>query len=121
MTSRMESMDRASLIVGAVLEKHGLRQHAEASLLTHRIGQWIERELPSLSTFVSVGPCKDGCVTLHCSNAIAVQECQSHVSRLMLFLRSFRTDGPEVRVTVARSAGERGCTGAKTHIQSTGS
>jgi len=81
-------MDRVSSVIKKVLEKHGLRQHAEAALVVHHAEQWLQDALPNLKdgiTAQSLG--EDGTLLIECAHSVAAQECQIELPHLILFLR----------------------------------
>ena len=100
-------MDKVSSLIGGILAKRGLREHAEAAMLTHRIGSWMKEKNARLATIVKVGSLKDGVVILHCDHSIALRECQDLLPDLQAFLSAQPGWMASVRVRVARGSAKR--------------
>lgn len=100
-------MDKASSIVGSILARRGLKDHAEAAMLTHRIKTWLAEKNPGLPAMVRVGSIKDGAVSLECSHSIALRECQDLLPDLQVFIASQPGWMAAIRVRIARDRIER--------------
>ena len=79
-------MDRAFNILPGVLGKRGLKQHADAALVVHRVQEWFSKRFPSLVRYVHIRSVKDGILFIDCAHSIALQESTAAVEDLKLFL-----------------------------------
>ena len=78
-------MDKASSLLPKVLNKHGLKTEAEASLIVHHANRWLKsQEVPS---DVCATQLKDDVLILETKNSASAQECQSVSEDLLLFLK----------------------------------
>jgi|GEM_PF-643473 len=81
-------MDRVSQILPAVLQKRGIKQHVDASLVIHRASAWIAENLPTLKTLLTPTTLQeDGTLIIECDHSSAAQECQAALPHLKVFLR----------------------------------
>ncbi len=81
-------MDKVSSVIGSVLRRRGLRDHAEGALVVHRCEAWMSEHMPHVREFVVVRSFKDGILLLACSNSVAAQECTGASDSLLKDLRA---------------------------------
>lgn len=81
-------MDKVSSVIGSVLRRRGLRDHAEGALVVHRCDAWMSEHMPHVREFVVVRSFKDGILLLACSNSVAAQECTGASDSLLKDLRA---------------------------------
>ncbi len=81
-------MDLASHILTGVLQKRGLRGHAESALVTHRAKEWIKKHAPTVASSIHVRTFRDGELFLECTHAIALQECAGFMRDLQHYIQS---------------------------------
>ncbi len=80
----MSAIDRLSTIIGTVLRRRGLAQHAEAALTILRANEWLTAHLPSRSCEAT--SLKDGTLTVVCTHAIILQELQGQMPEFRQWL-----------------------------------
>lgn len=103
----MNEMDKVSSLIGSILAKRGLRDHAEAAMFTHRISAWLAERHPGLRSMVKIGSVRDGIVSLECKHSIALRECQDLLPELQAFIASQPDWMGGIRVRIARDRAER--------------
>lgn len=81
-------MDKVSSVIGSVLRRRGLRDHAEGALVVHRSDAWMSVNMAHVREFVVVRSFKDGVLLLACSNSVAAQECTGAIDSLLKDLRA---------------------------------
>lgn len=91
-------MDRVSSLIGKVLRKRGLHEHAVSAHVVHAATTWLEARSPTLATSTLVKNLKNGVLTLECSHAIALQEAQAGSRELLFHLQE--TFGPTLVVQI---------------------
>ncbi len=80
-------MDKVSSVLSTVLRRRGLKHHADASLAIHHADAWIHLHARGLAGMVEAKTLKDGILSVHCSNAVALQEMQGLLQKLQQHLQ----------------------------------
>ena len=82
-------MDKLGTILPGVLQKRGLKDHAQASVVVHLAELWIEKHLPHISASLHAVTLRDGSsLILESTNSIAAQEMMPHLDPLLRYLKS---------------------------------
>ncbi len=81
-------MDHLRTILPSVLQKRGLKQHADAALVLHRANAWLSEQFPLLRGSLSAHSLEeDGTLLIACDKPAAAQECLPSLPHLKVFLR----------------------------------
>lgn len=100
-------MDDLQSILARVLEKRGLRLHANAARITHVATQALAKLLPNAVRFCRVKSFSGGTLLIEVENAVAAQECRSVVEQLQeAVFRASKVRIDEVRI-VRQTSGTR--------------
>ena len=75
-------MERIAKLVPKILKKHGISQHAKASLVIFHAKMWIEEHLPDFQEQLVPKQYQDTVLTISCDNSVAAQELQQLISLL---------------------------------------
>lgn len=94
-------MDRAFSLLPGVLNRRGLKDHAQSALAVHKAKQWLDERLPSCKGEVRISKVADGVLYLECTHSIVLQECAGIVPEMKDFLAKECAFLPvsEVRIT----------------------
>jgi hypothetical protein len=96
-------MDRVSSFLTTVLNRRGLRPHAEGALAALRAKGWIAEHLPQVSSFIHIRGMKEGEMVISCENAIAMQECHAIADSLIQELKRDNACGMVRSIRVERA------------------
>ena len=81
-------MEHVASLLGKVLARRGISDHAEAALVTHRASLWIKKALPEVAEHLRPVSLSDGELTIQSSHTIASQEMNASCGALLESLRA---------------------------------
>jgi hypothetical protein len=80
-------MDKISHVLPKVLQRRGLKDHAQGAHATHAARKWFESHLPHIAPFIGDMKIVETALHISCSHSIALQECQAQNAHLIEYLR----------------------------------
>lgn len=96
-------MDSVRSVLPKILAKRGLKDHAQAALITHKAQKFLEGVLPTLADAIHVDKLERGTLIISVGHSIAAQECQQLFPRLREYLQKECPEVPVLEVRVMRS------------------
>jgi hypothetical protein len=79
-------MDKAFSLLSGVLNRRGLKSHADAALAVHKARRWLDARLPACKEALRISKIADGVLSIECDHAVVLQECAGIVPEMKDFM-----------------------------------
>lgn len=81
-------MERIGNLLGAALNRRGIKDQTDASPVLHQASIWLSKHLPEFAAFLEPSALlPDGTLLISCTHSVAAQECQQVLAHLLHHLR----------------------------------
>ena len=98
-------MDRISFLLPKVLEKRGMKNEADASLLVHTANIWLSEHSAPEDAEATIF--KEDALMIECSSAASSQDCHALSEDLLSYLRQSFPHIPLKRIVLLRERERR--------------